>query len=729
MMDRLGPSGLRLWRAAESEAAAAGRTGVGAADLLAAYVRTAAPVWMLGPADKLIEALRAAAGEAQGTAEACAQAQAALLKRAATQANLMFSPTIEEVHLLLAALDGSEPLVEKALGAAGIARERLRQQVIRPVRSRATGESGESGALAQYGHNLVREALTDPIWWRDTEIELVMEILARRQRSNPLLVGEPGLGRRVVVEGLARRLATGVVPEKLRDHTIIELHLPAIIAGAGVRGELERRLLAIINEAQANRRIILFIDGLHGLIAGADEFGGAAGMIASALMEGSIRCIAAATPGEYAHTLAEDTLFHEVFQPIQLSFPSPEEAVRIVTAAKGLYEAYHNVSISDELVRRAVELTQQYLRDEYLPDKAFDLIDSAAARVSLLSGDACGRRPVSEEDLLTVLSMRTKIPLSRLTSGTFKSLLKLEERLAARVMGQDEAIARIADIIRLTKSRLDVKPARPDGVFLFVGPTGVGKTEMARALAEALFGDENKMIRLDMSEYMEAHSVAKLIGAPPGYVGSDQEGRLTGRVRQDPYCLILLDEVEKAHPDVLNIFLQVFEDGRLTDSQGRTVFFSNATIVMTSNLGASTGQDKKELGFGEKSEREREEEQRRSYMAAIRSFFRPEFINRIDEIIFFRPLAPQDILAIARAKLNEIVQRLREQGSEVAFADGVAEALAAEGYSPEFGARHLNRTLETRILKPLSRLFLNHDGPGKFAVDLADGEIRVRELE
>ncbi|MGE5561104.1 MAG: AAA family ATPase [Chloroflexota bacterium] len=723
MIDRLGPLGAKLWSAAEREAASAGRTEVGAADLLLAYVRAAAPTWVFGPTDRLIESLSASAAAAGTTAAAPTD----LLKRAATQANLMFSPKIEEVHLLLAALDGSEPSVEQALRAAGIERERLRQQIIRPARSHVAGASGECGALAQYGHNLVQEAVSDPIWWRDAEIEMVMEILARRQRSNPLLVGEPGLGRRVVVEGLARRLATGMVPEKLRDHVIFEIHLPAVIAGASVRGEFERRLLAIINEAQASRKIILFVDGLQGLLGGsAGEFGGAGSIVGPALLDGSIRCICAATPNEYTHTLSEDTIFHEVFQPIHLTFPSPEESVRIVNSAKGLYEAYHNVRISEDLIRRAVELTQQYQRDEHLPDKAFDLIDSTAARVSLLTRNAETQVSLTEDDLLAVLSMRTKIPLSRLTSGTLKSLLKLEERLSARVMGQDEAVSRIADIIRLTKSHLDVKPTRPDGVFLFVGPTGVGKTEMARAMADALFSDESKLIRLDMSEYMEAHSVAKLIGAPPGYVGSDQEGRLTGRVRQDPYCLILLDEVEKAHPDVLNIFLQVFEDGRLTDSQGRTVYFSNATIVMTSNLGASASPDKKELGFGQKTEREREEEQRRSYMAAIRGFFRPEFINRIDEIIFFRSLSPKDIHAIALAKLTEIGQRLREQGSEVTFAPGVAEALAADGYSAEFGARYLNRTLETRVLKPLSRLFLSHEGPGKFEVAVVDGEIVVR---
>lgn len=725
MIDRLGPSGARLWQAAEREAAVDGRTEVGAADLLLAYVKAAAPTWVLGAPERLIEALLAASEEAGAEPSG----EALLAKRAATQANLMFSPKIEEVHLLLAALDGSEPAIEKALATADIERERLRQQIIRPARSRVTPGSGDSGALAQYGHNLVREAISDPIWWRDDEIEMVMEILSRRQRSNALLVGEPGLGRRVVVEGLARRLATGAVPEKLRDHVIVEIHLPAVIAGASARGEFERRLLAIINEAQASRKVILFIDGLQGLLGGtAGEFGGAGSTIGPALMEGAIRCICAATPSEYTHTLSEDSLFHEVFQPIHLAFPTPEESVRIVAAAKGLYEAYHNVTISEDLIHRAVELTQQYLRDESLPDKAFDLIDSTAAHVSLQARDAQQRHVVSEDDLLTVLSMRTKIPLNRLTSGTMKSLLRLEERLSARVMGQDEAVGRIADIVRLTKSHLDLTPMRPDGVFLFVGPTGVGKTEMARAMAEALFGDENKMIRLDMSEYMEAHSVAKLIGAPPGYVGSEQEGRLTGRVRQDPYCLILLDEVEKAHPDVLNIFLQVFEDGRLTDSQGRTVFFSNATIVMTSNLGASAVQDKKELGFGQKSEHEREEEQRRSYMAAIRAFFRPELVNRIDEIVFFRSLSPRDILAIAKAKLAEISQRLREQGSEVAFAPGVVEALASEGYSAEFGARHLNRTLETRVLKPLSRLFLSHEGPAKFAVSVDDGEILVKPL-
>jgi ATP-dependent Clp protease ATP-binding subunit ClpC len=552
----------------------------------------------------------------------------------------------------------------------------------------------------------------------------------RRERSNPLLVGEAGLGRRVVVEGLARRLATGNVPEKLRGHVIVEIHLPSVLAGASVRGEFERRLLAIINEAQTRRKVILFFDGLHGFLGKAGtDLGSAAGIIGPALMDGTIRCIAAATPGEFTHTMSEDAMFHDVFQPIHLSYPSPEEAARIVAAAKGLYESYHGVTISDEIAHRAVELTQQYVRDEYQPDKAFDLIDSTAARVSLQAKGNGTPQPVTEDDLLAVLSLRTKIPLHRLTSGTFKSLLKLEERLSQRILGQDEAIGRVADVLRLTKSRLDIKPARPDGVFLFCGPTGVGKTELARAIAEGLFGDESKMIRLDMSEYMEPHSVAKLIGAPPGYVGSDQEGRLTAYVRQDPYCLILLDEVEKAHPDVLNIFLQVFEDGRLTDSQGRTVYFSNATIAMTSNLGAGAATEKKELGFGQKSEAERDEEQRRLYMAAVRSFFRPEFINRIDEVVFFRQLSPQDILRITHAKLSEISQRLREQGSEVEFAPGVTEALATEGYSAEYGARYLNRTLEMRILKPLSRLFLAQGGAARFVVALRDGEIIVEPVK
>lgn len=666
-----------------------------------------------------------------------------LLKLAHREANIAFSTEIDVTHLINAAfLDKSsgDNLPVKILQEFGIDVDwflklvrhpkSLKQEATQklelaraalPGAKTAGAVPGAASALDKYGRELTGLAQNhrlDPVALREKEIDDIIEVLCRRVKSNPLLVGEPGVGKSALMTGLAQRIVNGNVPERLKDAKIFELNLTSVIAGASVQGEFEKRMTAIINYVK-QENIILFIDEIHTIVGtgGGAGAGDAANILKTPLINGDIRCIGSTTIKEFRKHIERDPALARRFQTIEISEPSAGETVEIIKSIKHLYEEFHQVILPEKVIRKTVELSVLHIKDHYLPDKAIDLIDQACAHVGL-SGRSDTTQEVTIEDVAVVLSHKTKIPLEKLTSDKLNKLLHLEDMLRKRIVGQDKAIDKVGDIIRLTKSSLDLKPVRPDGVFLFIGPTGVGKTELARVLAEVLFDDESKMIRLDMSEYMEPHSVSKIIGSPPGYIGSDQEGGLTGKVRTEPYSIILLDEVEKAHPDVLNIFLQVFEDGRLTDSQGRTVYFSNSTIIMTSNVGAGSAFARhREIGFGELTEIDLQATEK-LIRESIRKHFTPEFINRVDEIVYFQPLDKEAIRKIAEIKLSEIAKRFVNENRHIHIGDGVLELMGENGYNPEYGARYLNRTIEDLVLKPLSKIILANPDRKRFFIKL-----------
>lgn len=673
-----------------------------------------------------------------------------LLRKAQKEANLSFSSSIDVKHILSAVFDSNKEekniptivLQDLEINIDWFMKLVKYPRSIRkdaPVKEAEKGSllSGQksggiwtaSSALDKYGRDLTALAQKhqlDPVALREKEIDNIIEVLCRRVKSNPLLVGEPGVGKSAMMVGLAQRIVEGNVPDKLKNNKIFELNITSIIAGASLQGEFEKRMTNIINHVKKEKNILLFIDEIHSIVGagGAPGLGDAANILKAPLVNGEIKCIGATTLKEYRKYIERDPALARRFQTIEIREPSVDETVQIIKSIKHLYEEFHLVKLPEKVINKAVELSVMHIKDQYLPDKAIDLIDQACAHLSL-SGRSNQEKVVSFEDVAVVISHKTKIPLEKITLNNLDKLLHLEELLKQRVLGQEEAIDKVGDIIRLTKSGLDLKPVRPDGVFLFIGPTGVGKTELARVLSETMFGDEGKIIRLDMSEYMEPHSVSKLIGSPPGYIGSDQEGGLTGKIRTEPNSIVLLDEVEKAHPDVLNVFLQVFEDGRLTDSHGRTVYFSNSTIIMTSNVGAAKAFTKsRDIGFNEQVEIDFKGTEK-ILRESIRKYFSPEFLNRIDEVIYFRPLGRKAIKDIARMKLHEIKNRFAAEHKEIKVSDEVLDLISEKGFNPEFGARFLNRTIEDLVLKLLSRTILSNPDERSFAVgvDPAQGII------
>ena len=623
--------------------------------------------------------------------------------------------------------------------------------------------------LDQYGRNLTalaREGKIDPVIGRETETERVVQILSRRTKNNPCLIGEPGVGKTAVVEGLAQRIADGSVPETLTDKKIITLDIPGMIAGAKYRGEFEERMKGVMNEVMKDKSIILFIDEIHTIIgAGAAEGAvDAANILKPALARGDMQVIGATTITEYRKHIEKDAALERRFQSVMVGEPSPDEAILILKGLRDKYEAHHKVKITDEAIEAAVKYSVRYIGDRYLPDKAIDLIDEAASKLRISSytapdsikelenklkqissekeeaigsqdferaaklrdeekklrdeiekaktewkeGNNRDNLTIGDPEIAEVVTEWTGIPVKSLTEDEGTRLMHLEEELHSRIVGQSEAVNAVSRAIR--RSRVGLKdPRRPMGSFIFLGPTGVGKTELCKALAEILFGDENAMIRVDMSEYMEKHSVSKMIGSPPGYVGFDEGGQLTEKIRRHPYSVVLFDEIEKAHPDVFNILLQILEDGILTDAQGRRVDFKNSIIIMTSNVGASGLMQKASaLGFGgddtPKSEEARIHER---VMASLRDTFKPEFLNRIDEIIVFSKLSDNEIKQIASLMLKSVEKRLETMNISISFDDDVIALLAREGTDPVYGARPMRREIQRRIEDALSTEILD----------------------
>lgn len=704
-------------------------------------------------------------------------------------------------HLLLAILSESDSYAVAFLEELGVSVERLAQAVSKGMQGGADdgfggfeNESAPNGsqkggsALDKFGRDLTQAAKNgeiDPVIGREKEIQRVIQILSRRTKNNPVLIGEPGVGKTAVAEGLALEIAKGNVPEILKDKRVVSLDLTGMVAGAKYRGDFEERIKAAIDEVKKSKNTILFIDELHTIVgAGAAEGSAdAANILKPSLARGDFQVIGATTLNEYRKYIEKDAALERRFQPVKVGEPTPEQAVQILKGLRDSYEAHHKVKITDEAINAAVTLSSRYIADRYLPDKAIDLIDEGASKVRLASltspdnvkeledeiadyekekASAINEQDferaarlrdeqkelqtklddakkkwqeqqkgnsgeVTAEDIAKIVSEWTGIPVVQLTKEESERLLNMENVLHERVIGQSEAVTAIAKAIR--RGRVGLKdPKRPVGSFIFLGPTGVGKTELCKALAEAMFGDENAMLRLDMSEYMEKHTVSKLIGSPPGYVGFEEGGQLTEKVRRKPYSVVLFDEIEKAHPDVFNMLLQILEDGRLTDSQGRTVDFKNTIIIMTSNVGARLITEKQSsLGFNSENENAEESEKKdikELVTGELRKVFRPEFLNRVDDIIVFNKLNKDEIKQIAVKMLKTLENRLDNMNIKISFTDNAVSEIADKGFDENYGARPLRRAIQNEIEDPLSEQMLEgkvKDG-AVVTCDFADGQ-------
>ena len=672
------------------------------------------------------------------------------------------------------------PVQKQSISGNGSAQETASEEYMQEE----AGEEENVSALEKFGTDMTKKAAEntyDPVIGREDVLERVIQILSRRTKNNPVLTGEPGVGKTAVAEGLAQRIADGRVPANLKNRRIISMDLVGMLSGARFRGDFEERIKTFLEEAEADGNVILFIDELHmimGAGAGASETMDAANILKPILARGGLQVIGATTLKEYRRYIEKDAAFERRFQPVAVEEPDQENAVKILLGLKGRYESYHGLTITEDAVRAAVSLSSRYIQDRFLPDKAVDLMDEAASRIRTraLSTPSwlldledeirrIGREKkkaadaqeyekaavlrdsqnslvkeltekqtewqkqqcscVDAEDIAEVVSAWTGIPVTMLTEDETRQLRELESSLHSRVIGQDDAVRAVARAIRRGRTGV-ADPDRPVGSFLFLGPTGVGKTELCRAMAEVLFHDENAMIRLDMSEYMEQYTVSKLIGSPPGYVGYDEGGQLTEMVRRKPYSIILLDEIEKAHPDVWNTLLQILDDGRLTDAQGRTVSFKNTIIVMTSNIGAREITGKSSLGFArnEESEEERREENIRSrVMEAVKMTFRPEFINRLDEVIVFHPLKQEDVRKIADLQIAKLADRMKKQGITLRVEESAVDLLSEKGYDPAFGARPLKRTIQSMLQNAVAdRILDGKPGEHEVLTASADGD-------
>ena len=704
--------------------------------------------------------------------------------RSAVAASARFgSSYVGTEHLLIALLSESDSYAVSFLNEEGVSVD----SVVNALRNSLGGSPQQGGfspehggfeqpdgaqeggsALDKFGRDLTKAAKNgeiDPVIGREKEIERVIQILSRRTKNNPVLIGEPGVGKTAVAEGLALEISKGNVPEILRDKRVVALDLTGMVAGAKYRGDFEERIKAAIDEVKQSGNTILFIDELHTIIgAGAAEGSAdAANILEPSLARGDFQVIGATTLNEYRKYIEKDAALERRFQPVKIGEPTQEQAVEILKGLRDSYEAHHKVKITDEAIEAAVKLSSRYIADRYLPDKAIDLIDEGASKVRLAAmtspdnvkeledkvkalenekasavneqdferaaklrdeqkavqaklddakknwqehrKDDCGE--VDAQVIARIVSDWTGIPVVQLTKEESERLLNMEQVLHERVVGQDEAVSSIAKAIR--RGRVGLKdPKRPVGSFIFLGPTGVGKTELCKALAQAMFGDENAMLRLDMSEYMEKHTVSKLIGSPPGYVGFDEGGQLTEKVRRKPYSVVLFDEIEKAHPDVFNMLLQILEDGRLTDSQGRTVDFKNTVIIMTSNVGARLITDKQgSLGFAQETKEQKQEDIKSLVMGELKKVFRPEFLNRVDDIIVFNKLTQDEIKQIAGKMLDTLAKRLKAMNIDITFTDAAVTAISDKGFDDSYGARPLRRAIQSEIEDSLSEKMLD----------------------
>ncbi len=677
-------------------------------------------------------------------------------------------------HILYAICELGDSYASKVLISLEISLQAIKNEIATFLDTFSLEEKVEkshapSGALALYGKNLnqsARDGKLDPLIGRENEVLRLIQVLSRRTKNNPCLIGEPGVGKTAIIEGLAIKITEGDVPKNLSNKIIISLDLPSMIAGAKYRGEFEERMKSVIKEVKSNDSIILFIDEIHTIVGAGSAEGAvdAANIIKPTLARGEIQLIGATTISEYRKHIEKDSALERRFQPITISEPSEVEAINILTGLKSKYEEYHGVKISSEAIKYAVTLSKRYINDRFLPDKAIDLIDEACSRVKMKHNHKGARLKeyekkikelskekenaiisqnfelasklrddeikykilynkerekrekllsrtelkISENDIADIVTTWTSIPVSKINKNEGRELVNLEEKLSKDIIGQEEAIGKICDCIR--RGRVGLKnPNRPIGSFLFLGPTGVGKTELAKSIAKNVFGSSNSFIRLDMSEYMEKHSVSKLIGAPPGYVGYDEGGKLTSKVRLNPYSVILFDEIEKAHSDIYNILLQILEDGTLTDSHGRQVDFKNCIMILTSNIGAKNITEPKNLGFSEQSANDESEIIKSKINEALKREFNPEFLNRLDEIIVFNKLKLDSIKVICQNLLKEIEASAQNIGVKIEFESNAIECLAKKSFDKLYGARPLRRTITNLIENPLSKKILENE--------------------
>ena len=699
-----------------------------------------------------------------------------ILEESQNEAVQLASEKVGTEHLLLTMLKDGDCVATRMLMTLNVNIQKLFQDLllaagIDPKEDMENQKDGETvgGIIDQYSTDLTQEAREgklDPVIGREKEIARVMEILSRRTKNNPCLVGEPGVGKTAIVEGLARQIAEGIVPESMKDKRIMVLDLPGMIAGSKYRGEFEERMKKLIREVKTAGNIILFLDELHTIIGagGAEGAIDASNILKPSLARGEMQLIGATTLTEYRKYIEKDAALERRFQPVTVEEPTEDECIRILEGLKEKYEAHHDVEIEEDALKAAVHMSCRYINDRFLPDKAIDVLDESCSKVKLRGFKVpenivgteirCGKLeqekeaalkagdiekaselhreqkeaekkleqakkrfnkknekkkvPVTEEDVADVISMWTRIPVTRLNESESERLKKLDKTLEKRVIGQEEAIQALSKAVK--RGRVGLKdPARPIGSFLFLGPTGVGKTELSKALAEALFGNEEDMIRVDMSEYMEKHSVSKMIGSPPGYVGHEDGGQLSEKVRRNPYSVILFDEIEKAHPDVFNILLQVLDDGHITDSQGRKVDFRNTVIIMTSNAGAKAIIEPKKLGFTQQEDQKADyKRMKANVMDEVKQLFRPEFLNRIDEIIVFHPLNEDNMKKIVGLMCKEVVQRAKEQLEIILVVrDSVKKHIVETGSDKKYGARPLRRAVQSQLEDKLAEALLN----------------------
>ena len=785
MFARCNEHGRRALEAAQREAAMLGRNYIGTEHLLLGVLNDPGKAGVVLGGITLEEARNeiidlVGRGEDEAPAKTLNYTirSKTVLEMSAREARDLGSDAIDTEHILLALMRERAGVAAHALVKMGVDLNKAREELLRalgrsrkpenaPSEGNGKAEESDTPMLDAYARDLTRAAKNgelDPVIGRAKEIERIVQILSRRTKNNPVLIGEPGVGKSSIVEGLAQKIIDGNIPEILRGKRVVSLDLPGMLAGAKYRGEFEERLKNTMAEIRRTGNVILFIDELHTIVgAGASEGAiDAANILKPLLARGEMQCVGATTLREYHKYIEKDAALERRFQPVMVGEPTKEESVEILMGLRERYENHHKVHITDEAIRAAVMLSDRYISDRFLPDKAIDLIDEAASRVRirtfaappdmkekekrvaeldeetrqavkdenfekaadlrdqkkrLLKEMEDARRDwelkreervetVGEEEVAEIVSLWTGIPVTRMTEDEATRLMHMEEILHKRVVGQDEAIKAVARAVRRARAGLK-DPNRPIGSFIFLGPTGVGKTELCKALGEALFGDEDSLIRIDMSEYMEKYSVSRMIGSPPGYVGYEEGGQLTEKVRRKPYCVLLLDEVEKAHPDVFNILLQILEDGRLTDGQGRIVDFKNCVVVMTSNAGAHTIGRQRAVGFGSAFDDERSyEAMKESIMGEVKKIFRPEFINRVDEIIVFHSLEQEHIDKIAMLMMDNVARRLKERGIDLEITPEAARTVARAGYDLQYGARPLRRAIQRLVEDALSEEIL-----------------------